>query len=137
MFSDCTLLLIIGRLKTELGHSDWETSPSAGTNTGIVLVSCCLWKCVPTAIFHFGDISEGYICYGRLLLSEVHKRLVSHELTSYLSVCDLFLTHEMAILPKGQKPDNFEALNSIKLSFTNQNGFESKISRHYVSAGSF
>ena len=36
----------------------------------------------------------------------------------YLSVFDLFLTHEMAI-SKRRRPDNFQSHNSLKLSFTN------------------
>ena len=45
--------------------------------------------------------------------------LVSHELTAYLSVFNLFLTQWiMAILSKGCKPDNFEPHKSLKLSFT-------------------
>ena len=36
-----------------LGSSDQEASPSAGKNTGIVLVPCHAWKCVST------DISGG------------------------------------------------------------------------------
>ena len=42
----------------ELGNSDQEASPSAGKNTGIVLVPCHIWKCVPTAISGGVDISE-------------------------------------------------------------------------------
>ena len=46
--------------------------------------------------------------------------LVSHELTAYLSVFNLFLTQWiMAILSKGCKRDNSEPHNSLKLSFTN------------------
>ena len=46
--------------------------------------------------------------------------LVSHELTAYLSVFDVFLTHWiMAILPKGCKPDNFESHDPLKLGFAN------------------
>ena len=46
--------------------------------------------------------------------------LVSHELTAYLSVFDLFLTQLiMAMLSKGCKPDYFESHNSLKPSFTN------------------
>ena len=46
--------------------------------------------------------------------------LVSHELTAHLSVFNLFLTQWiMAILSKECKPDNFELLNSLTLSFTN------------------
>ena len=40
--------------ETELGSSDNEASPSAGKNTGIVLVPCCTWNCVPKAIS--GDV---------------------------------------------------------------------------------
>ena len=44
---------------TELGISDnQKASPSAGKNTGIVLVPCHAWKCVPTAISGGVDISE-------------------------------------------------------------------------------
>ena len=50
----------------------------------------------------------------------------SHELTAYLPVFDLFLTHEMAILSKGYKPNNFESHNSLKLSSTNIQGHRSK-----------
>ena len=38
------------------------------------------------------------------------------------NVFDLFLTHEMAILSKGRKPDNFESHNSLKLRFKNIRG---------------
>ena len=43
--------------------------------------------------------------------------LVSYELTDYLSVFELCLTHEMAILSKVCKL--YESHNSVKLSFTN------------------
>ena len=49
--------------ETELGSSDQEASPSAGKNTGIVLVLCCAWKCVPTAISGDMDISEVPGCH--------------------------------------------------------------------------
>ena len=53
---------------------------------------------------------------------------MSHELTAYLSVFDLFLTQRiMAILSKGCKPDNFEPHNSLKLSFTNIRDLPSNI----------
>ena len=44
--------------ESKLGSYDQETSLSAGKNTGIVLVSCCAWKCVPTAISSSVEISE-------------------------------------------------------------------------------
>ena len=39
---------------------------------------------------------------------------MSYELTAYLSVFELYLTHEMTILAKGRKLDNFESDNSLK-----------------------
>ena len=49
---------------------------------------------------------------------------MSHELTAYLSVLDLFLTQRiMVILSKGRKPDSFESYNSLKLSFTSIGAF--------------
>ena len=52
--------------------------------------------------------------------------LVSHELTAYLSVFNLYLTQWiMAILSKWCKPDKFESHNSLKLSFTNIRGLPS------------
>ena len=51
---------------------------------------------------------------------------MSHELTAYLSVFNLFLTQWiMSVLSKGCKPDNFEPHNSLKLSFTNIRGLRS------------
>ena len=49
--------------ETELGSSNQEASPSAGKNTEIVLVPCCTWKCVPTAISSGADISEVPGCH--------------------------------------------------------------------------
>ena len=51
---------------------------------------------------------------------------MSHELTTYLSNFNLFLTQLIiVILSKGCKPDNFEPHNSLKLSFTNIRGLRS------------
>ena len=49
--------------ETKLGSSNQEASPLAGKNTGIVLVPCCTWKCVPTAISGGVDISEAPECH--------------------------------------------------------------------------
>ena len=49
--------------ETEHGSSNQEASPSAGKDTGIVLVPCCAWKCVPTAISGGVDISEVPGCH--------------------------------------------------------------------------
>ena len=56
MFSGCTLLSDSKEMKP--GSSEQEASPSAGKNTRIVLVPCCAWKCVPTAIYSGVDIFE-------------------------------------------------------------------------------
>ena len=61
MFSGCTVLP--DSKETKLGSSNQEASPSAGENTGIVLVPCHAWKCVPTAISGGVDISEVRGCY--------------------------------------------------------------------------
>ena len=44
--------------ETELRSSNQEASPSAGKNTGVVLVPSHAWKCVPTTIYSGVDISE-------------------------------------------------------------------------------
>ena len=61
MFSGCTVLP--NSKDTELGNSNQEPPPSAGKNNGIVLVPCCTWKCVPTAISGGVDISEVPGCH--------------------------------------------------------------------------
>ena len=61
MFSGCTVPP--DSKETKLGSSDQEASPSAGKNTGIVLVSCRAWKCVPTTISGGVDISEVLGCH--------------------------------------------------------------------------
>ena len=49
--------------ETKLGSTDQEASPSAGKNTGVVLVPCRAWKWVPTAISGGVDISEVPGCH--------------------------------------------------------------------------
>ena len=49
--------------ETELQSSNQKASPSVGKNIGVVLVSCCTWKCVPTAISDGVDISEVPGCH--------------------------------------------------------------------------
>ena len=49
--------------ETELGSSNQEVSPSAGKNTGVVLVLCHSWKYVPTAISGAVDISKVPGCH--------------------------------------------------------------------------
>ena len=61
MFSGCTVPP--DSKKTELGSSHQEAFPAAVKNTGTVLVPCCAWKCVPTAISDGVDISEVPGCH--------------------------------------------------------------------------
>ena len=49
--------------ETKLGSSNQEASLSADKNVGIALVSCCSWKCIPTAISGGVDISEVPGCH--------------------------------------------------------------------------
>ena len=50
--------------ETELGSSDQEASPSAGKNTGVVLVPYSRMKlCVPTAVVGGVDVSEVLGCH--------------------------------------------------------------------------
>ena len=79
MFSVCTLLP--DSKETKPGSSNQEASTSAGKNTRIVLVTCCTWKCVLTAISCGVDISE---ILGSHLLQQMSSQkliqgLVSHE----------------------------------------------------------
>ena len=61
MFNGCTVLP--NSKETELGSSNQKASPSAGKNTEIVLVSCCAWKGVPTAISGGVDITKVPGCH--------------------------------------------------------------------------
>ena len=49
--------------ETKFRSSHQEPSPSAGKNTGAVLMPCCAWKCVPTATSGVADISEVPGCH--------------------------------------------------------------------------
>ena len=61
MFPGCTVLP--DSKETELGSNNQEVSLSAGENTGVVLVPCCIWKCAPTVISHYIDIQEVPGCH--------------------------------------------------------------------------
>ena len=61
MFSGCTVSS--DSKETELGSSNQEASPSAGKNTGVVLMPCCTWKCAPTAISSSVNIFEALGCH--------------------------------------------------------------------------
>ena len=61
MFSGCTVPP--DGKETKLRSSNQEASLSAGKNIGIVLVSCCSWKCILIAISDGVDISEIPECH--------------------------------------------------------------------------
>ena len=50
--------------EAKLGKSNQEAFPTAGKNTGIVLVPCHTWKCIPTAI----TINNLLCCYTQFLI---------------------------------------------------------------------
>ena len=49
--------------ETELGSSNQKACPSAIKNSGVVLVPCSAWKCVPTAISSGADTSDISGCH--------------------------------------------------------------------------
>ena len=51
------------RKETEPGSSDQEASPSAGKNTGVVLVPCSCMEVCPYSYFWGVDISEVPGCH--------------------------------------------------------------------------
>ena len=61
MFSSCTVPP--DSKETERRSSDKEAFPSPGKNTGVVLVPCHAWKCVPTTISGGVNISEVPGCH--------------------------------------------------------------------------
>ena len=124
VFSDCTVLP--DSKETKLGSSNQEASPSAGKNTGVVLVPCSRMEVRPYSYFRWCGYFWGpWVSFVTahefsVRVTKLLQGLVSHELTAYLSLFNLFLTQWiMAILLKGCKPDNFEPHNFLKLSFAN------------------
>ena len=57
--------------------------------------------------------------------TKITSGLVSHELSAYLSVLDLFLIQWIMAISKGCKPHNYESHYSLKLTFTNIWGLRS------------
>ena len=86
------------RKETELGSSDQEASPSAGKNIGVILVPCCAWKCVLIAVscgVNISGVPVYHLLQQMISLQGPQKLLqglVSHALTVYHTVFNLFLT---------------------------------------------
>ena len=123
MFSGCTVSY---SKEAELGSSNQEAFASGYKNSRVVIVPCYAWKQVPTAISGGVHISEVPRCCLFLQISsqwesqKLLRGLVSHELTAYLSVFDVFLTQRIiTILPKVCEPDNVESHDPLKLGFEN------------------
>ena len=66
--------------ETELWSSDQEAFPSADKNTGVVLVPCCAWKCVPTGKSDDVDILKVLGCHLLRQMSspEGHENYLRH-----------------------------------------------------------
>ena len=96
MFSGCTVPS--DSKETELGSSDQEASPSAGKNTGVVLVPCLH---DPTAISGGVNISEVPGCHflrqmnSQLGSQKLLQGLVSHKLTVYLRNFNQFKLNDL------------------------------------------
>ena len=99
VFSGCTMPPDIK--ETKLGRGYQEASPLVGKNTGIVLVRCCTWKSVPTAISGgmYGYFRGPWVSFVTtdkfwVRVTVLFQELISHELTGYFSAFNLFLTHQ-------------------------------------------
>ena len=110
----------------------WICIRLVSKSTGVLSVPCCAWKCVPEAIYVCVYIFKVPGCHLLWQMSsqwdsqKLFQWLVSHELTVYFCVFDLFLTQRiMTTLSKGCKADNFESYNSSKINLTNIWGLHS------------
>ena len=92
VFSGCTVPP--DSKETKLGNWGQEDSPSVGTSTRVVLVSCCTWKCVPTTISSSVNISKVPGCHFLSFVMSTHKNYFKDWClmkSVYLSDFDLFL----------------------------------------------
>ena len=84
--------MIVSGKETKLWSSYQDASPSAGKNTGVVYAPFSVWNCVPTAISKVPGCHLLWQMSSQWDSQQLPQRLVSYELTAYLSVFDLFLT---------------------------------------------
>ena len=96
MFSGCTVPS--NSKEIELESSDQEASPSADKNTGVVLVPCSRMEVRPYSYFrwcgYFGGPLVSFVTTDELSVSGING-LVSHKLTAYLFIFDLFKRNEL------------------------------------------
>ena len=109
--------------ETKHGSSSQDASQSTSKNTGVVLVPYP-WKCIPKAIFGGADNTLVVNYYNTKITSRIG---VSRTPSLLFGFWPLVWLIEMAILLTGQQSDNFESLDSLKLSLTNIWGLCSKI----------
>ena len=115
MFSGCTVPP--DSKETKLGSSDQEASPSAGKNTGVVLVPCSRMEVHPYSYFpwcgYFWGPWVSFIMSFQRGSQKFLQGLVSHKLTAYLSIFNLFKLNEL--WPYYQKHVNQIILNRTTL----------------------
>ena len=120
-FSPETLKYWVGvqQGKSYLGSSNQEASSSAGKNTGLVLVPCSRMEVCPYSYFQWcGYFWGSWVSFvtadsSQLGSQKLLQRLVSHELTAYLSIFNLFKLSEL--WPYFQKHVNQIILNRTTL----------------------
>ena len=100
--------------ETELGSSDQEASPSAGKNTGVVLMPCSHMEVRPYSYFWWCQYLWGpwvsFLTTDELSVGVTKVQgLVSHELAAYLSIFNLFKLNKL--WPYCQKHANKIILN--------------------------
>ena len=93
MFSSCAVAP--DSKETELGSSNQEASPSAGKNTGVVLVQCRAWS-MSLQLFLMMRLflrplvsflmTDGF----SVSVTKITSRIGFHELAAYLSTFNLF-----------------------------------------------
>ena len=99
VLSGCTVLP--DSKETKLGSSNQEVSPSAGKNTRVVLVPCLRMEVRPYSYFqwygYFWGPCLSFVMTDEFSMSvtKIIQGLVSHELTAYLSIFNLFKLNEL------------------------------------------
>ena len=107
--------------ETEFGNINQEVFPSACKNTGVVLAPC--------SNSYFRRFRYRWVSWVLLITTDkfsvrvikITSGIGVYRTQSLLIFISFWLT-KMVILWKVRKPDNFESLNSLKISFANIQG---------------
>ena len=89
----------------------------------LVVVLCCLWKCVSAAVsglVHIPEVPGCHLFYDRLVPREGNKNYLKDHCDFFLILTFFGLT-QLTIISKLSETDNFESHNSLKFSFTTTN----------------